>query len=75
MARAEVVRKAAGTQSAMTYIGRRQATVAKWVALRPIIEVCAGNTGYEGGGLRREEWWNQGAAYKQLRATLEEILR
>ena len=37
----EVVGEAAGTQSEMTYIGRRQGTVAQWVVLRPIIEVCA----------------------------------
>ena len=39
----EVVREAAGTQSAMTYIGRRQAIVEQWVALPPIFEVCAGD--------------------------------
>ena len=41
--RTEVVREAAGTQSAMTYIGRRQAIVEQWVALPPIFEVCAGD--------------------------------
>ena len=30
----------AGTQPLGTYIDRRQATVAEWVALRPILEVC-----------------------------------
>ena len=34
--RAEVVWEAAGTQSAMTYIGRRQGMVSQWVALSPI---------------------------------------
>ena len=43
-----------GTQPLQTYIGRRQATVAEWVALRPIFEVCAKETGYEGGGRLRE---------------------
>ena len=38
---AELVREAAGTQSEMTYIGRRQATVSQWVMLQPIFEVCA----------------------------------
>ena len=33
---AEGVREAAATQSDMTYIGRRQATVAQWVALHPL---------------------------------------
>ena len=41
----EVVKEAAGTQSEMTYIGRRQATVAHWMALRPIFEVCSGEKG------------------------------
>ena len=40
--RAEVVREVAVTQSSMTYIGRRQATLARWVALQQIFEVCAG---------------------------------
>ena len=37
----EVVREAAVMQSEMTYIWRRQETVAHWVALRPLFEVCA----------------------------------
>ena len=52
--KAEVVREAAGTQSAMIYIGRRQGTVAQWVALRPIFEVCTGEKSYKGLGLRRD---------------------
>ena len=32
------------------YINKRQAMVAEWVALRPIFEVCAKKTGYEGRG-------------------------
>ena len=42
---AEVVQKASGTQSAMTYIGRRQASVAQWVTLQTILKVCAGGEG------------------------------
>ena len=72
---AEVVRKAVGTQSAMTYIGRRQGTVAQWVALRLIFKVCARDTGYEGGDFRRDAFWRQEAAETQIRETLEEILR
>ena len=68
------VLQGAGTQPLQTYIGRRQATVAEWVALRPIFEVYAKETGYEGGGRLREPWWRQAAAEKQLRATLEDIL-
>ena len=67
------VRELAGTQSAMTYIGRRQGTVAQWVALRPIFEVYTGEKGYEGGGIRRGVWWSQEAAEKQFRSTLAEI--
>ena len=70
--KAEVVREAAGTQSAMTYIGRRQGTAAQWVALRPIFEVEAF---YEGGGRRREAWFRKEVPDTHLRATLEEISR
>ena len=58
------MREAAGTQLAMTHIGRRQGTVAQWVALRPIFEVCAGEKVKEGGGPRKDVWWNQEAAEK-----------
>ena len=75
MPRVEVLREAAGTQLAMTYIGRKQATVAQWIALRPIFEGCASKTGYKGGSFRREDWWRQGVTDKKLWATLEEISR
>ena len=61
---------AVGTQLAMTYIGRRQATMSQWVALHPLFEVCSTETGYEGGGFRREAWWRQETIEKQLWATL-----
>ena len=51
---AEGVREAAVTQSKKTYIGRQQTTVAQWVALRPLFEVCEREKGYEGGGHRRK---------------------
>ena len=73
MAGAEVFREEMGTHSEMTYTGRRKETVAQWAALRPIFEVCAGTTGYKGGGYRIEAWWHQGATYKQLWENLEEI--
>ena len=47
------VLRAVGMQSAVTYIDRRQAKVAQGVALRPILEVCARETGYEGGDRKR----------------------
>ena len=63
---AEEVREVAQTQSAMTYIGRRQATVAQWVALRPLFGVFAREKGYEEGGSRREAWWRQEATEKNF---------
>ena len=39
-----------GTQPLHAYLDRIQERVDKWVALRPIFEVCARETGYEGGG-------------------------
>ena len=47
---AEGLREAAGTQSEIIYIEIWKATVAQWVALRPLFEVCARDPGYEGGG-------------------------
>ena len=32
------------------YIELRQETVAQWVEINPLFEVCARETGYEGGG-------------------------
>ena len=48
--------------------------MAEWVALRPILEVCDRETGYEGGVILQEPWWRQTATRKQLRATLKDIL-
>ena len=42
--------------------------------LRPILDICDRETGYEEGGRRREPWWRQTADRKQLSATLEDIL-
>ena len=61
-----------GTQSLRAYIDRSQTAVAKWVALRPILEVCDRNQSYEGGGRRRYPKWSQTAARK-LSCTLKEI--
>ena len=71
--RTEVIRKKAVTQLARIYIERRQETVAQWVALHPLFEVCARETWYEGGGLSRKVWWFQEARRKQLCATLEDL--
>ena len=52
--------QAAGTKPLREYINMRQVLVAEWVALQPILEVCAKDTGYDvgggcasGGGVRR----------------------
>ena len=66
----EGVQEAAGTQSVRTYIEQWRATVAQWVALSSSIEMCTRETGYVGGGCRREAWWCQEATEKQLRATM-----
>ena len=67
------VLKKSGTQSLRAYIDRRQATVAGWVALCPILEVCDREMGYEGGGRCREPWWRQTAARKHMSVMLKEI--
>ena len=64
------VLQAAGTKSLREYIDKRQATVAEWVALRPISEFCAKETRYVGGGKLREPWWQQEAVEQQLGATM-----
>ena len=64
-----------GTQSAMIYIGRLQATMTQWMALQPIFEVYAGGKVYEGGGHRREAWWIQEAIEHKLQAKLTGVLR
>ena len=47
------------TKPLRDYINNRQAVLAEWVALRPIFEVCAKDTGYDGGRRLRELWWQQ----------------
>ena len=42
--------ESAGTQSDRICIEQRQATAAQWVELRPLFEVYARETGYEGEG-------------------------
>ena len=74
-AASKIVLQGAETQPIQTYLDRRQATVSEWVALRPRFNVCARETGYEGGGNLRVPWQRQEAAEKQLKFKLEEILR
>ena len=58
---AEVVPEAVVTQSKRIYIELRQETVAQWVVLRPLFDVCARETGYKGGRRRRGAWCRQEA--------------
>ena len=51
-----------GTHPLWTYVDRRQATVAEWVALRPILGVFARDIGYEGGGRLRVPLWRKAAS-------------
>ena len=44
------------TQPLQNYIDSSQATVAEWVALRSILDVCARDTGYKGGGRLQNPW-------------------
>ena len=39
----------------------------------PIFEVCIRETGYEGGGSKRDAWWRQEVEDTKLRETLEKI--
>ena len=67
------VLQAVGTKHFREYINKKQAMLAEWVALRPIFEVCAKETVYEGGWRLREPWWQQAAAEQQLKSTLKDI--
>ena len=71
---AEKVLKKAITKSLGEYIDKRQAPVAEWVALQPILEICNNKTFYERGGKHQDLWWRQSAARKQLSDTLKDIL-
>ena len=44
-----------------------------WVALRPVFEICAKETGFKSGERARETWWRQTAVERQLKTTLKEI--
>ena len=71
---ANSVLKEEGNERLRAYIDKSQTTVMDWVLLIPIYKVCDREVGYEGGGRRRDPWWQQTSARKQLRVTLEEIL-
>ena len=65
--RAESVLQAEGTKPLKYYINKRQATLADWLTLRPILKVCANETGYNEGGRFLETWWQQATAEKYLK--------
>ena len=58
----------------ITYVYRRQETVAEWVVARTILDVCSIDTGYKGGGRLRVMWWRKKAEEYQIRVTVEAIL-
>ena len=58
----------------ITYVYRRQETVAEWVVARTILDVCSIDTGYKGGGRLRVLWWRKKAEEYQIRVTVEAIL-
>ena len=72
--KAASVLKETRTQTLGAYIDKRQATVVGWVVLRLILNICNRETGYEGGGRRRDTWWRLTPDRKQLSAALEDIL-
>ena len=51
------VLRVAGTKLLQEYIENRQVTLAEWVDLRPIFEVCSKETGYKGGEKLRDLLW------------------
>ena len=69
----EKVLTEAETQTLGEYIDKRKATVAEWVALRPILEICDRKMVYGGNGRQQKLWWRQTAAQKQLGVKLEDI--
>ena len=70
---ADTAPEKAGTQPLGTYIDRRQATVAEWVVLHPILEFCERETGYKVGERLREPWWRKlGATLKDISAAARE---
>ena len=69
----EKVLKKSVTHSLGAYIGSSQETVAEWVALRPILELCNRETGYKVGVGHQEPWWRKTTSRKHLSAVLKEI--
>ena len=47
---AEIMLRAAGGKPHNTYIEKSQATVTEWMAFRPVFNICAKETVYEGRG-------------------------
>ena len=61
------MREALGMQSAATYIFRSQVTLAQWVVLNPIFDVCTREHVYYRRGCRRDPQWQHEAPYETLR--------
>ena len=54
---------------AVIYVERRQATLAQWLALRFLFEVCAREIWCKGGGKSKQAWWRKVLSEKQFNAT------
>ena len=67
----KIVLEGAGTHLFRKYVDMRQATVMEWVELQPIFDVCARETGYEGGGKLQVQWCSQAAAENQQKFTVD----
>ena len=46
----------------------------EWVSLRPILDICTRDMGYEEGGKLRVRLWRQEASEKQMKFKVEHIL-
>ena len=53
ISRTKTVLQGSGKHTIRTYVDRIQATVAEWVALRPIFDVFCEIDGFEGGSILR----------------------
>ena len=72
-ATAKTVLQVAWRQPLKTDVDMRQAKVAEWVDLGPILDFCVREMGYEVGERLQVPWWSQAAAEKQLMVAVEAI--
>ena len=58
--------EATGLWPIAEYVRRRHATVAKWVAERPIMELCRAALPMSGRNIHRARWWHQNMEVNEL---------